>query len=90
MRQLKERVEFGDMEGDENDKRYVTIKEGFYTLGNTKEKARSEWKVMKESIEQTKKQYLEISNVAVVNQRDTVFHKLDKVVEQEGDSMDID
>ena len=89
-RQLKERVEFGDMEGDETDKRYVTIKEGFYTLGNTKEKARSEWKVMKESIEQTKKQYLEMSNVAVVNQRDTVLRKLDEVVEQEDDSMDID
>ena len=47
MKHLKERVELGEMEADENDLHYVTIKEGFYTLGNVKESRRNDWKVMK-------------------------------------------
>ena len=88
VKHLKERVELGEMKGDEDDLRYVTIKEGFYTSGNTKENWRNDWKVMKESVEHRD---VMMSDATVINQAKTGLHSLEEVLEdEEGDCMDIE
>ena len=88
VKHLKERVELGEMKGDEDDLCYVTIKEGFYTSGNTKENWRNDWKVMKESVEHRD---VMMSDATVINQAKTGLHSLEEVLEdEEGDCMDIE
>ena len=87
VKHLKERVEFGKMDGDENDLRYVTIKEGFYTLGTAKEEWRNDWKVMTASVEN---QDVVMSDATVTSQ-EKGLQGLEEVLEdEEGDRMDIE
>ena len=73
IKQLKQRVEFAEKGGDEDDVEYVSLQEGFVGRRTVKEKWRQDWKVMKQVIEGSKDVDMVDIGRAVVPRLDDIF-----------------